>query len=75
MRPKMTFEDLKSMFPRHYYGVHEKEGRDGLRATGRATHKLHRHAHQPTWFSTRKVKVSPAKYRRLHLGKGGKNGQ
>lgn len=62
--PKMTLDDLRSMYPEKPFHFVSP---DGLIDTNGATRKRHRHNHKPTW-KPRKVKLSPAEYRRRHMG-------
>jgi hypothetical protein len=61
---KMTLQDLKFLFP---LSSRAKPGRDGKWSVG-ATKKNHRHAVNPVWLPGTPG-ISPAAYRRQHLGK------
>jgi hypothetical protein len=65
---KMTLQDIKAMYmppPLHYVSP------DGLVDKSARTHcgskRNHRHTHKPTYKPT-KSGMSPAEYRRRHLG-------
>jgi hypothetical protein len=65
---KMTLQDLKGMYmppPIHYISP------DGLEDKSNRTHsgskRRHRHTHKAT-YKPPKVGMSPAEYRRQHLG-------
>lgn len=66
MKTKMTWQDLKDMFPAP--SPHEKTGRDGKVNRTHATQKNHRHQVNPVWLPG-VTGISPAEYRRRHLGK------
>jgi hypothetical protein len=64
---KMSWSDIKAMFTTP--SPHEKEGRDGKRIRTHATQKNHRHIVGAAFKPRRLARVSPAEYRRRHLGK------
>lgn len=63
---KMTIADIKALYPA-YEPRQQKEGRDGKRIRTRATQKNHRHPVNPIWLPA-VPGISPAEYRRRHLG-------
>lgn len=63
---KMTWDDIKAMYPPP--APHEKEDRNGLRNRSHATQKNHRHHMGPPFFPRQILAVTPAEYRRRHLG-------
>jgi hypothetical protein len=62
----MSLQDLKDLYLPP--SAHEIQHRDGLTIRTRATMKHHRHNHKLVWLPVR-ASVSPAEYRRRHLGR------
>lgn len=62
---KMKLQDLKDLFMP--CPSHDTPHRDGLTVRKRATKKRHRHTHGFVWLPA-KPRISPAEYRRRHLG-------
>jgi len=56
---KMSLEDLQNLFPEYVAGASP---------VNKATKRGYRHKHRPVWLPA-KPKISPAAYRRSHLGK------